>query len=175
MKKRGRPAKAVEKKLDDKQDVVVEIKEPVNQPRPDKENRTNRPRRSAVGGAGSGGRLEVMGKDTSKYNYFIVTDEGSKIEEFKSYGYEIDQNNGIKFSSNNEISSGSNHSVVVDRRTGAKGILMRQLKEYHEEDRIARGKAIDKTEESMFRELKEADGRYGDVEKTNSLAKKTDD
>jgi len=142
--------------------------------RPNPENRTKRPRRSAVGGAGSGGRIQFDNLDPD-YNYYLVTDTGNKIDEFKSYGYEVDEDQNIQVSSVNPIQTGSGHSIVVDKRTGEKGVLMRQPKEYHEEDQKLRAKAIDKTEESMFRELKTDEGRYGDVEQSNNLARAVED
>jgi hypothetical protein len=143
--------------------------------RPDSDNRSNRPRRSAVGGANAGGMLNVIGSLDPNYNYRTVNDEGSRIEEMKSYGYEIAPDEDLKYGSSNPTQTGSAHTVVVDKRTGKKGVLMRQPIDYHEEDRVTRAKAIDKTEESMFRKLKTDEGRYGDVERTNSLARKLDD
>ena len=52
---------------------------------------------------------------------------------------------------------------------------MRQPIEFHEEDRKTRAKAIEKSEESMFRKLKNDEGRYGDVENTNSLSRSVED
>ena len=95
----------------------------------------------------------------------------NRIEELKSYGYEIDTSENITAISGSAVKTGSAHSVVVDKRTGKKGVLMRQPKEFHEEDKAAKAKAIDKTEESMFRKLKTDEGRYGDIENTNSSRK----
>jgi hypothetical protein len=147
----------------------------VHSNRPDSSNRGERPRRSAVGGAGSGGKLCVVGDLDPNYNYRFETDTGSNIEIFKSYGYEIVGDNDVKVSSTNPVQTGSSQTVVVDRATGAKGILMRQPKKYHEEDKKKRAEMIAKSEESMFRKLKTEDGRYGSVENTNSLAASTED
>jgi hypothetical protein len=140
--------------------------------RPELGNRSNRPRRSAVGGAGAGGILNVVGDLDPNYNYRFVNDEGSRLDEMKGYGYDIDTSSNIRIGSNNPTQSGSTHSVVVDKGTGKKGVLMRQPKKYHEEDKKLRAEAIDKSEESMFRNLKTEEGRYGEVESTNSLARK---
>lgn len=142
--------------------------------RPNLNNRSNRPRRSAVGGAGAGGLLEVTGKDEN-FVYRWVNDEGSRIAELKSYGYDIVQDKDIIISTTNAIQSGSSHSVVVDKKSGKKGVLMRQPIEFHKEDKKLRAQAIDKSEESMFRKLKTEDSRYGDVEQTNSLSKSVED
>jgi len=172
MKKRGRPAK-----VQMTTESTTEVKEPTEtmQARPDPSNRAKRPRRNAVGGAAGGGILTTAGKKDPNFNYRIVNDEGSRIEELKSYGYEIVTDDSVGFNSGNEIGTGSAHSVVVDKTSGKKAILMRQPMEFHEEDRELRAKAIDASEESMFRKLKSEDGRYGDVEKTNSLAKSVED
>ena len=153
-KKPGRPAKA----------------------RPDTENRAKRPRRHAVGGAAGQSVLNVSGNlDTKNFNYRTVNDEGSRIEEMKTYGYDIVQDEDVSYNSSNQIKTGTAHSVVVDKRTGKKAILMRQPIEFHEEDKTLRAKAIAKSEESMLRKLKTEEGRYGDVEATNSFDRKLDD
>ena len=155
---------------------IKERKKPGPKPkqRPTTENRTERPRRHAVGGAGSGGRLTADNLDPD-YNYRFVTDEGSRIEEMKGYGYEIDQDHNVTISTVNPMQTGSAKTVVVDKRTGQKGVLMRQPKEYHEEDAKLRAAAIDKSEESMFRQLKTDEGRYGNVEQSNNLARSVED
>jgi len=75
--------------------------------RPDSSNRSERPRRSAVGGAGSGGKLGVVGDLDPNYNYRFETDVGSNIEVFKGYGYDVVGENDVKVSSTNPVQSGS--------------------------------------------------------------------
>ena len=157
-KKRGRPAKKVE-----------------IQARPDPSNRAKRPRRSSAKSKTAGPLALVGDLDHENYVYRVANDEGNRIEELKGYGFEIDQSQNIDFLGGNAIKTGSAHSVVVDKRTGKKGVLMRQPREFHEEDKAAKAAMIDKTEESMFRKLKTDEGRYGDVENTNSLARAIDD
>lgn len=154
-KKRGRPAKVQE--------------------RPDPSNRAKRPRRSSAA-ARSVGPLSLSGDlDHENYVYRVANDEGNRIEELKSYGFDIDQSQNVIFGSNNAVKSGSAHTVIVDKRTGKKGVLMRQPREFHEEDKAAKAALIDKTEKDIFRKLKTDDGRYGEVENTNSLAKAIED
>lgn len=154
VKKRGRPAKTE---------------------RPDSSNRSGRVRRSSATSRTSGPFAIVGDLDHEKYVYRFANDEGNRIEELKSYGYEIDQSQDITLVSGNAVKTGSAHSVIVDKRTGKKGVLMRQPREFHEEDKAAKAKLIDKTEEDIFRRLKTEDGRYGEVERTNSLAKAVED
>jgi len=165
MKKRGRPTK----------ENMTEEASQETQPRPTPSTRAKRPRRSAVGGAGSGGVLNVSGDKDPNFNYRVVNDEGSRVDVMRSFGYEVVTDDSVKFNSGYEIGTGSSHSVVVDKGTGKKAILMRQPMEFHEEDRIKRAKMIDDSEKSMFRKLETEEGRYGEVEQTNSLAKGTDD
>lgn len=165
-KKLGRPAKA-------KTEETIQARP--KQARPNPSNRSKRPRRSSANQAGIGPMSLSGDLDTENYSYRIVNDEGNRIELLKSYGYEIDQNQDVSFTSGNAVKTGSSHSIVVDKRTGKKGVLMRQPIEFHEEDKKAKAALIDKTEESMFRKLKSEDGRYGEVENTNALAKSTED
>ncbi len=185
MSKRGRPAKkTLKEKIEAVSQEVVTApvettaveasSEPVQQKRPDPSNRAGRRRVSAVGGAGSGGKLGIIGDLDPAYHYRVCNDEGSNIQEMESFGYDIVTSNEVTFKSTNEIKTGSQHSVVVDRSNGLKGILMRQPIEYQNEDRKARAEMISKGEESMFRNLKTEDGRYGDVETGGGMSKKTD-
>jgi len=176
MSKRGRPAK---KTLNEKLEAVsVEVEETetlsVSKPRPDPSNRANRRRVSAVGGAGSGGKLGYLGKLDPNFQYRICNDEGTNIEEMKSFGYDVCTGDEVRFKSTSEIQSGSSHSIVVDRKDGTKAILMRQPIEFQNEDRQARKEMIAKGEESMFRNLKTEEGRYGDVEIGGGMSKKID-
>ena len=165
-KKRGRPAKA-EKDVDVKPEEI--------KARPSASNRSGRPRRSSVSSATTG-PLAMTGKlDKDNYAYRIVNDEGGRVDLHKEYGYEIVQDNDVEFVGGNAVKTGSAKTVVVDKRTGKKGVLMRQPIEFHEEDKKAKAELIAKREESMFRKLKTDEGRYGDVDNSNSLAKTLED
>lgn len=139
--------------------------------RPDQNNRSERVIRSAVGGTRD--IINPIGKLDPNYNYRVVNDEGTRIDELYSYGYDPAPDKDIKLGNSNPEQTGSNHTAIVDKRTGKKGVLMRQPIELHEKDRQLRKEKIDKSEESMFRKLKTDDGRYGGVERSNSLARKT--
>jgi len=151
-KKRGRPAK-----------------------KPDPSNRSGRVRRSSANSRLAGPMALSGNFDHENYVYRVANDEGGRIEELKSYGYEIDQSQDVEFLGGNAVKTGSAHSVIVDKRTGKKGVLMRQPREFHEEDKKLKAEIIDKTERDIFRKLKTDDGRYGEVENTNSLAKAVED
>ena len=159
----------------DNTEATIEPVKHEAQARPDPSNRAGRPRRSSAGGANGRNVLGVSGELDPNYVYRTVNDTGSRVDELKSFGYDIVQGDEVGYSSSNNISGGSAHTVVVDKRTGMKGILMRQPKEYNDEDKELKKQAIDKTEESMFRKLKTEDGRYGEIEQTDSLARKNDE
>ena len=154
------------------EEITAERKKPGPKPKVNPDNRSGRVRRSAVGG-----KQDVLGVDgylDPNYNYRWVNDEGSEIDVMKSYGYDVVEDHNVSVRSKNPTGSGSIKSVVVDKRTGKKGVLMRQPIEFHEEDQKLRAKAIAETEASIFRQMKNEDGRYGEIENTNSLAKEAD-
>jgi len=130
-------------------------------------------RRHAVGRNAS--HLAIIGEKDPNFNYRIANATDTRINELKSYGYEIDQSPDLQIGSANPEQTGSAHSAVVDRGTGQKAVIMRQPIDYQKEDKGLRAKAIDKTEESMFRNIKTEEGRYGGVEKSDSLARKVED
>lgn len=134
--------------------------EPKKRGRPSKTNRSNRTRRSPVGGKRD--VLTAKGDlDFEKYHYHIVNEKN--IQEFQSYGYEIDESDNVSMTGDHAPLTGSANTAIADRRDGMKAVLMRQPIEIYEEDRKLRAETIDKSEESMLRDLKESEGRYGDV------------
>ena len=130
--------------------------------RPSSDNRSNRPRRHSVGGKRD--ILTANGNlDFEKYHYHIVNMEGTNVQEFESYGYQIDESQDIEMGTSNAKQTGSANTAIADRRTGMKAVLMRQPIENYREDQKLRAEAIAESEASMLRDLKSADGRYGDV------------
>ena len=106
--------------------------------------------------------MAVTGIDQENYVYRWVNDKGVRIDQFKQAGYEtVEQDGKIMLGAASTQTLGSVIKVVVDRNTGQEAILMRIRKEWYDEDRAADAAEIARSEESMFRQLKEADGRYG--------------
>lgn len=127
--------------------------------RPDPGNRSGRTRRTNVGGARD--VLAVKGERDPNYNYRVVNIEGSRIEDMIETGYEIDQDKNLSIGTSNQISTGSSHEVVVDRKSGQKAVLMRQPMEFHKEDQKLRAEKIMKTEQDIYRNVTDADeGKY---------------
>lgn len=133
-----------------------------NQNRPDSSNRSERPRRSAVGGKRA--CLTVVGDKDPKFHYMFIKNTPSQIAEFESYGYKVDQDSDLSIGAENVVKTGSSHEVVVDRRTGEKNILMKQPMEFHREDQKLRAEKIAEGEADMLRNVKDADkGRYASM------------
>lgn len=145
-----------------------------NSPRVSDAERFKRNIRASAGGAGTGGKLRYTGTLDPAFQYRICNDQGTNIQEMKSLGFDICKGDEVQFLSSNEIKTGSQHSVVVDKETGAQGILMKRPVELEEYSKQIANEKINSTEESMFRDLEKTEGRYGTVENTNSLAKSID-
>jgi len=108
--------------------------------------------------------MSVSGIDQENYVYRWVNDQGVRIDQFKQAGYEpVEQDGNIMLGVASTQTLGSIVKVVVDRISGQEAILMRIRKEWHDEDQAAKAAELLRSEESMFRQLKEADGRYGSV------------
>lgn len=131
--------------------------------RPPKD-RANRPTRLTAEDELGRGKLTCEGLDPN-FVYRVVNDDGARIDYLKQRGYEIVQKDeGITMGAMNPSEPGSHIQTTVDRRTGMKGVLMRQRKEWYEEDRRFKDQQIAKSEEALFRKETEEKGRYGKLE-----------
>lgn len=123
-------------------------------------NKPNRPTRNAINGKRS--VLDVKGKDPD-YVYRIVNDEGDRVAQFQELGYEIVTDRSVKVGSrriDNPTQEGTPLQVSVGG--GVKALVMRQKKEFYDEDQAAKQAAVAEVEKAMKREaLKNAD--YGNI------------
>lgn len=106
--------------------------------------------------------LTVKGKDPD-FHYRIVRDEGDRIQEFESMGYEVVRDSTVKVGDrriSNPTSDGS--PVEVSLGGGNKGYLMRIPKEYAEEDSKNKMDNLSKLEAGMKREARDS-ADYGKV------------
>lgn len=110
--------------------------------------------------------LAIQNKDPN-YVYRWVNDKPGRIERFKLAGYELvthDCEVGER-----TVESADNPDSQVTKKVGGGTIAyaMRKRKDWHEEDMAAKEKAVDDTEESMFRSLnkdkEDNDSNYGKV------------
>lgn len=128
--------------------------------RPSKTNRANRPKRIPTGDTHD--IMGVVGADDKDFVYRWVNED--KIDARKMNGYEIVEDNDIQIATPSVAKSGSAKTLVTNRKDGSTSTLMRQKKDFYDEDQAAKADKINKSEETMFRQLKEADGRYGSIE-----------
>lgn len=120
-----------------------------------KENRT---RRTPINGTRN--RLNVRGQEPG-YVYRIVNDIDDRISTFQEMGYEIVTDKTVSVGDKriaNPTQEGSPVTVSVGQ--GITGYLMRQKKEWYDEDQAAKQKQVDDLEKSMKRE-KDDEGFYG--------------
>jgi hypothetical protein len=105
-------------------------------------------------------RLSVRGQDPN-YNYRFVNDQDDRVSRFQEAGYEFVPNSEVKIGDNRvDIDStlGTNASVSVGN--GMRAYLMRQKKEWYDEDQKLKQDEIDKSEAG----LKKPDfGAYGEL------------
>ena len=129
-----------------------------NKNRPSKTNRANRPTRIPTGDTHD--VMGVHGKDED-YVYRWVNED--KVDARRMNGYEIVEDDNIQIATTSSSKSGSAKTLVTNRKDGSTSTLMRQSKEYYEEDQAAKAEKINRSEESMFRQLREAEGGYGSI------------
>jgi len=133
--------------------------------------RADRPKRKQTLADSEGlGRLNVQGIEDEDYVYRVVNDKNNRIYKLGQRGYEVVKGNGdIVMGDYNPKEVGTLVSTTCDDKDGTKAVLMRIRKEWWEEDNAYKQKQIDKSEEALFRTLKE-EGQYGEVKK--ELARK---
>jgi len=108
--------------------------------------------------------LTIKGKDPA-YTYRIVNDVDDRIAQFKEAGYEIVPDESVSVGDkrvNSSSSLGSGKQLAVGQ--GTKAFVMRQRKEWYEEDQ-ARKLAHNAEIERATRE-KALNGTYGDIKLT---------
>lgn len=108
--------------------------------------------------------LTIKGKDPN-YTYRIVNDVDDRIAQFKEAGYEIVPDESVSVGDkrvNSSSSLGSGKQLAVGQ--GTKAFVMRQRKEWYEEDQ-ARKLAHNAEIERATRE-KALNGTYGDIKLT---------
>lgn len=119
---------------------------------------TTRTRRSPINGTRN--RLSVRGQEDG-YVYRIVNDLDDRIQSLREIGYEIVTDSKVSVGDKriaNPTQEGS--PVKVSVGNGIQAYVMRQKKEFFDEDQAAKAAKVDELEASMKREAKDA-GFYG--------------
>lgn len=111
-------------------------------------DRANRPERIPV--SGQRDRLTVKSKDPA-FSYRIVKDKPGRIDTFLEAGYEVVSHETQVGDKRVATPSQEGSPVKVHLGGGEQGYLMRQRKEWYEEDQKRKQDAIDDTESAMKR------------------------
>ena len=123
---------------------------------------TAKPKRTPIGGRRN--VLTVVGGDTENFEYRIVNDTGDRVAMFQSHGYEIVSDDKIQVGDrriSNPTKEGS--PVRVSVGGGTQAYLMRQKKEFYQEDQATKQKTVDNTEGAIKAQAKKA-ADYGKLE-----------
>lgn len=119
---------------------------------------SGRPQRTPIG---TRNILTVKGKDPN-YVYRIVNDVDDRIQQFKDAGYELVPDEAASVGDkrvNNATATGSAKEVHVGR--GQKAFLMRQKREWYEEDQATKLARVAEIERAT--KEKALDGTYGEL------------
>ena len=114
---------------------------------------------------GTRNRLTVRGKEPG-YVYRIVNDTDDRIQQMQELGYEIVSDTSMQVGDKriaNPTQEGSPVQVSVGQ--GIKAYVMRQKKEYYDEDQASKQTHVNELESSTKREAQEA-GFYGNLKIT---------
>lgn len=120
-----------------------------------------RTRRTPINGTRN--RLTVRGQEEG-FVYRIVNDVDDRVQQLQDAGYEIVTDNKVTVGDkriSNPTQEGSPVKVSVGR--GVQAFVMRQKKEWYDEDRAAKDAKITELESSMKRDAKDA-GFYGKMD-----------
>lgn len=105
---------------------------------------STRTRRTPI--SGKRNILTVEGKDPN-FEYRVVNDTGDRVAQFEAQGYEVVSDNNVKVGDRriaNPTKEGSPIRISVGG--GVQAYLMRQKKEFYQEDQQAKQAYVDKVE-----------------------------
>lgn len=108
------------------------------------------------------GPQSITGDKDPDYVYRFVNDSGSRIDQMKSAGYEIVTDDDLivgdsRVSDSSQVGSGKR----VISKDGTVQYLMRQKKEFYDEDQAAKQAHNDEIERAMTKQAQE--GMYGSI------------
>ena len=120
---------------------------------------SGRVRRQPVG---TRNRLNITGTEPG-YEYRIVADRFGRIQEFENAGYEfVDAEKVNVGDSRISQPKPQGAKATVNLGQGVTGYVMRQKKEWYDEDQAAKRASIHETQQSL-RQVDKRDGSYGTV------------
>lgn len=108
------------------------------------------------------GPQSISGEKDPNYVYRFVNDTGSRIDQMKQAGYEIVEDDSLIVGDSRVSDPSSQGSAKrVISKDGTVSYLMRQKKEYYEEDQAAKQAHNDEIEAAMKKQASE--GMYGSI------------
>ena len=108
--------------------------------------------------------LTVSEKDPD-FHYRFVNDTGDRVARFQELGYEVVTDQKHKLGDRRVAATTPEGSTrTVSAGGGVTAVLMRQRKEWYDEDQKAKADDIDETERAMKGEALAGEGRYGKIE-----------
>ena len=108
------------------------------------------------------GPQSISGDKDPNFVYRFVNDTGSRIDQMKQAGYEIVEDEGLIVGDSRVSDPSSQGSAKrVISKDGTVSYLMRQKKEYYEEDQAAKQAHNDEIEAAMKKQASE--GMYGSI------------
>ncbi len=120
---------------------------------------SGRPSRTPVGVRS---KLSVAGKDPN-FEYRFVNDIDDRVAQFQDQGWEIVPAADVKVGEKRADQASPEGSLAqVSVGGGTKAFLMRQKKEWYQEDQTAKQAEIDRLEHSMKQDA--AKGNYGSIQ-----------
>jgi hypothetical protein len=108
------------------------------------------------------GPQSISGEKDPNYVYRFVNDTGSRVDQMKQAGYEIVEDDNLIVGDSrvsNANQQGSAKRVIS--KDGTVSYLMRQKKEWYDEDQAAKQKHNDEVEAAMKQQATE--GMYGSI------------
>ena len=108
------------------------------------------------------GPQSISGEKDPEFIYRFVNDTGSRIDQMKQAGYEIVTDDNLIVGDSrvsDPTQQGSGKRVIS--KDGTVSYLMRQKKDWYEEDQAAKQKHNDEIEEAMKKQASE--GMYGSI------------
>lgn len=117
-------------------------------------------RRTPVGGPRN---VLKMNKNPDPNSVFrVVNDVGDRVEAMKEMGYEVVTDPTIRIGDRRAGKVGSvGTPIEVSVGQGTKAVLMKQRKDYYEEDQKAKQEQVNSDESSMYQRARKEDSDYG--------------
>lgn len=117
--------------------------------------------RSSVSGARNVLRLN---KTDPGYVYRIANDVGDRVEELKERGYEVVTDPSVRVGDRRAGKVGQVGSPVTAHvGQGTKAVVMRQRKEWYDEDQRTKAEAVKESEDAMFERARKEESDYGKI------------